>query len=100
MLSNWEEEKKRVLQEELGVAEDIAAMDSVNGGDGLGGSVLGRSILGQSTRRVSLCAFGIRVAWQDRGLRDLDRGSATSDMESVMQAQPPSICVVRQVCHY
>jgi nuclear pore complex protein Nup93 len=55
MLSNWEEEKKRVLQEELGVAEDIAAMDSVNGGDGLGGSVLGRSILGQSTRRVS-CA--------------------------------------------
>jgi hypothetical protein len=43
MAANWEEEKKKVLQNELGVAQD----------DLNGGSVLGRSTLGQSQRRVS-----------------------------------------------
>ena len=42
MANNWEEEKKKVLQNELGVAQDEA-------GNGAG---LGRSSLGQSQRRV------------------------------------------------
>lgn len=43
MSNSWDEEKKRVLQNELGVAQD-----EVNA------STLGRSVLGQSTRKVSI----------------------------------------------
>lgn len=52
MLQNWENEKARVLQDELGVTDDeiarIAGMSS-----GLGSSSGGKSSLGASTRRVS-----------------------------------------------
>ena len=51
MLANWEAEKARVLQEELGVTDDELSKITANGG--LGSSVLGRSALGSSTRRVS-----------------------------------------------
>ncbi|ORY20676.1 Nup93/Nic96-domain-containing protein [Naematelia encephala] len=58
MLQNWENEKKRVLQEELGVTEE-----EVNRGNDLsklstflGDSVLGKSSLGASTRRFPLAS--------------------------------------------
>jgi hypothetical protein len=61
MLDNWEAEKARILQDELGVTDDELARlaGSLNGsgsgsGGGLAGSTLGRSALGASTRRVNI----------------------------------------------
>lgn len=49
MLANWEMDKAKILQEELGVTDDeIAKLSS----SALGSSTLGKSSLGASTRRV------------------------------------------------
>ncbi|GFZ43143.1 hypothetical protein JCM24511_00862 [Saitozyma sp. JCM 24511] len=64
MLDNWEAEKARVLQDELGVTDDELARlagslsgsgSGIAGGSGgLAGSTLGRSALGASTRRFPM----------------------------------------------
>ncbi|WRT63978.1 uncharacterized protein IL334_000905 [Kwoniella shivajii] len=53
ILQNWELEKARVLQDELGVTdEEIAGI--TGSANGLTGSTLGRSALGASTRRFPM----------------------------------------------
>lgn len=52
MLQNWEDEKARILQDELGVTDDEISR-LAGSSNGLGQSTLGRSTLGASTRRVS-----------------------------------------------
>jgi hypothetical protein len=55
MLANWELEKSRILQDELGVTEEeVAKLAASASKAGLGSSSLGKSSLGQSTRRVSI----------------------------------------------
>ncbi|WVR05746.1 hypothetical protein IAU60_002771 [Kwoniella sp. DSM 27419] len=54
ILQNWEVEKARVLQEELGVTDDELAGIVGSNGSGLAGSTLGRSALGSSTRRFPM----------------------------------------------
>lgn len=76
MLDNWEAEKARVLQDELGVTDDELARlagslsgsgSGIAGGSGgLAGSTLGRSALGASTRRVSTCVFSGSRASRER----------------------------------
>lgn len=54
MLANWELEKSRILQDELGVTEEeVASLAASASKAGLGASSLRQSSLGQSTRRVS-----------------------------------------------
>lgn len=61
MLQNWEVEKARILQDELGVTDDeISRLGSSSTG-ALGQSVLGRSTLGASTRRVSCHGCELRL---------------------------------------
>lgn len=55
MLANWELEKSRILQDELGVTEEeVAKLAASASKAGLGSSSLRQSSLGQSTRRVSI----------------------------------------------
>ncbi|WVQ97122.1 hypothetical protein IAU59_004232 [Kwoniella sp. CBS 9459] len=55
ILQNWEIEKARVLQDELGVTDDeLAGLVGSNGASGLASSTLGRSALGGSTRRFPM----------------------------------------------
>lgn len=53
MLSMWESEKARVLQDELGVTDDVDSARFAGQASVLGQSSLGRSSLGASTRKVS-----------------------------------------------
>lgn len=55
MLQSWEEEKARILQDELGVTDDEISRLAGTSNGLLGQSGLGKSGLGSSTRRVS-CA--------------------------------------------
>lgn len=52
MLQNWEVEKARILQDELGVTDDEISRFGAGSGS-LASSNLGKSGLGASTRRVS-----------------------------------------------
>ncbi|EIW72690.1 hypothetical protein TREMEDRAFT_70789 [Tremella mesenterica DSM 1558] len=56
ILQNWEAEKARILQEELGVTDDeLARLSGVNvSSPALGASSLGKSALGASTRRFPM----------------------------------------------
>ncbi|WWC86091.1 uncharacterized protein L201_000962 [Kwoniella dendrophila CBS 6074] len=55
ILQNWELEKARVLQDELGVTdEEIAGIVGSSSNGGLSGSALGKSALGSSTRRFPM----------------------------------------------
>ncbi|ORX34270.1 Nup93/Nic96-domain-containing protein [Kockovaella imperatae] len=63
MLANWEAEKARVLQEELGVTDDdLSKLTSSTGKGALGSSVLGRSALGTSTRRFPMASSSSKSA--------------------------------------
>nr|XP_031861265.1 uncharacterized protein CI109_003235 [Kwoniella shandongensis]KAA5528337.1 hypothetical protein CI109_003235 [Kwoniella shandongensis] len=55
ILQNWEVEKAKILQDELGVTDDeLAGIVGSAGSSGLGSSNLGRSALGASTRRFPM----------------------------------------------
>ncbi|BEJ15888.1 hypothetical protein CspHIS471_0504930 [Cutaneotrichosporon sp. HIS471] len=54
MLSSWETEKNRVLQDELGVTDDELARATSGAPSSVGTSTLGRSRLSASTRRFPL----------------------------------------------
>lgn len=60
ILQNWEAEKARILQDELGVTdEELSRLSaSVTGSSGLGSSRLGKSSLGASTRRFPMALSG------------------------------------------
>jgi nuclear pore complex protein Nup93 len=69
MLANWELEKSRILQDELGVTEEEVAQLAASASQaGLGASSLRQSSLGQSTRRfpMSSSVYGSKVSTADR----------------------------------
>lgn len=69
MLANWELEKSRILQDELGVTEEeVAKLAASASQAGLGSSSLRQSSLGQSTRRfpMSSSVYGSKVSTADR----------------------------------
>ena len=69
MLANWELEKSRILQDELGVTEEeVAKLAASATQAGLGQSSLRQSSLGQSTRRfpMSSSVYGSKASSADR----------------------------------
>ncbi|WVQ85347.1 hypothetical protein IAT38_007512 [Cryptococcus sp. DSM 104549] len=74
ILQNWQVEKAKILQDELGVTDDelagiVGAATAAAGPGGLGGSTLGKSALGASTRRFPM------------GQSTLGRSTATESRE-------------------
>jgi nuclear pore complex protein Nup93 len=69
MLSSWESEKNRVLQDELGVTDDELARLTSGAPSAVGTSTLGRSRLGASTRRfpVAQSTLGKSTAGEREG---------------------------------